>query len=99
MESLVDVAQAIRGNEQLALELGRERWTPAKLGVLKGVPEEVLEALADGIQSKRPELGFSVGDLEALVDASDNLASLARVAAGDRFLASLSADAILSRQS
>ena len=99
MESLVDVAQAIRGNEQLALELGRERWTPAKLGVLKGVPEEVLEALADGIQSKRPELGFSVGDLEALVDASDNLASLARVAAGDRFLASLAADAILSRQS
>ena len=99
MESLVDVAQAIRGNEQLALELGRERWTPAKLGVLKGVPEEMLEALAAGIQHKRPELGFSVGDLEALVDASDNLASLVRVAAGDRFLASLAADAILSRQS
>ena len=99
MDTLVDIARLIKGNEQLAIELGRDRWTPAKLGVLKGIPLSVLEAMAAGIQARRPELGFSVGDLEALVEASDNLASLERIAAGDRYLASLAADAILARQS
>ncbi len=98
MDTLVDVAQSIRGNEMLALALGGERWTPAKLGTLKGAPEAVLESLAKGLQDRLPELGFSVGDLEALVEAADNLAALERLAAGDRYRASLCADAVVARQ-
>ena len=98
MESLVDVAASIHGNEQLALVLGGERWTPAKLGALKGCPLEMLEALSKVVQVKRPELGFSVGDLEALVEASDKFAAMEREALGDRFRASLTADAMVERQ-
>ena len=97
MESLVDVAHSIKGNEQLALALGSERWTPSKLGVLKGSPEATLMKLARDIQEKRPELGFSDGDLEALIEASDNLASMERVAVGDRYRAALAAEAVESR--
>lgn len=95
MESLVDVAVSIHGNEQLALALGGDRWTPSKLGALCGSPQVVFESLAKVVQEKRPELGFSIGDLEALVVASDRLAALERTALGDRFRASLVADAMV----
>lgn len=98
MESLVDVAVSIHGNEQLALALGGDRWAPSKLGALCGSPQAVFESLAKVVQEKRPELGFSMGDLEALVVASDRLAALERTALGDRFRASLAADPTVVRQ-
>ena len=76
MQDLLQVARAVRADQALAVALRDAGWTTTKLGALKGVGDEVLDGIAMKLELVNPAIKVNVTELEGLVDAANDAASM-----------------------